>query len=204
MGPSTPAGPRRGAGRAFNLLAVAILALLHERPMHPYEIAYTMRQRWLQETIKLNYGALYHTVETLGASGLIAPVETGREGRRPERTVYALTDSGRAQFRDRLAALIAKPAKEYPRFVAGLSFLNRLAADEAARLLGERADGLRREIEDQGDLHGAIRRNGVARLGLIEMEYAQAMREAELAWVERTLKEIHSGSLPWETSERRD
>src|SRR5207302_3758862 len=83
-----------GKAPPFNPLALAVMALLHERPMHPYEIACTMRRRHLEESIKLNYGALYHMVDTLQHAGLIASVETERAGRRPERTVYALTAAG--------------------------------------------------------------------------------------------------------------
>jgi hypothetical protein len=31
----------------------------------------------------------------------------------------------------------------------------------------------------------------------IEDEYAQAMRQAELAWVRATVAELRDGSLPW-------
>src|SRR5919201_4391762 len=99
QGPSAKAPP-------FNPLALAVMALLHEQPMHPYEIACTMRRRHLEESIKLNYGVLYHTVETLQQLGLITPVETERAGRRPERTVYALTDAGRKHFLGSLRDLI--------------------------------------------------------------------------------------------------
>src|SRR5712664_4203376 len=76
-------------------LALSILELLDERPMHPYELASTMRDRHHDEFIRLNFGSLYHTVDTLERNGWIEPVEREKEGRRPERTIYRLTDSGR-------------------------------------------------------------------------------------------------------------
>src|SRR5579875_124747 len=123
------------SGRPPTPLALAILALLHEEPMHPYEIAFTMRQRFMEETIKLNYGALYSTVETLERAGWITPIETGREGRRPERTVYAITDAGRFQFLARLRDLLRRPVKEYPQFEAGLALIHYLPRTEAIALL---------------------------------------------------------------------
>ncbi len=50
-----------------NPLALAVLACLHERPMHPYEMASTMRERGKEQSIKLNYGGL----------GLLAIAVTG-------------------------------------------------------------------------------------------------------------------------------
>ena len=74
-----------------NPLALAVLACLHERPMHPYEMAATMRERGKEQSIKLNYGSLYTVVDSLAKHELITAVEARREGRRPgqlERIVY--------------------------------------------------------------------------------------------------------------------
>ena len=77
-----------------NPLALAVLSCLYERPMHPYELASTMRDRHMDAFVRLNFGSLYHTVEVLERNGWIVPSEREKEGRRPERTVYQLTESG--------------------------------------------------------------------------------------------------------------
>ncbi len=105
-----------------NPLALAVLVCLSERPMHPYEVATTLRQRVKERSVKLNFGALYGVVESLAKRGLIEPKETGRAGRMPERTIYQLTDAGRIESNDWLAELLSTPTIEYPQFVAGLSF----------------------------------------------------------------------------------
>src|SRR5687768_8827705 len=113
-----------GADMTFkrtNPLALAVLALLSERPMHPYEMAQTMRERHQEEVIKLNYGSLYTVVESLQRHELIAASATQRAGNRPERTVYSVTDAGTAELHDWLRELIAVPAQEYRRFEAGIS-----------------------------------------------------------------------------------
>ena len=51
--------------RVNNPLALAVLACLGERPMHPYEISSTLRQRGKEESIKLNFGSLYSVVAAL-------------------------------------------------------------------------------------------------------------------------------------------
>ena len=89
--------------RRTNPLALAVLACLSERPMHPYEMAATMRTRGQDASIRLNYGSLYGVVETLLKRGLIEEQEVVREGRRPERTVYRITDDGRTEVDDWLA-----------------------------------------------------------------------------------------------------
>ncbi len=54
-----------------NPLALAVLACLYERPMHPYEVAQTLRSRAKHESIRLNYGSLYGVVELLEKRGFI-------------------------------------------------------------------------------------------------------------------------------------
>ena len=75
-----------------NPLALAVLICLCERPMHPYEVATTLRQRQKHESVRLNYGSLYAVVASLEKRGLIAPRGRERSGRLPERTVYCLTE----------------------------------------------------------------------------------------------------------------
>jgi DNA-binding PadR family transcriptional regulator len=181
-----------------NPIALAVLALLAEGPTHPYEMDFLMRARGLTESIKLNRGSLYTVVETLQRDGLIVPQETQREGRRPERTVYAITDAGRAKFDGWLRELVRKPAKEYPQFVAGLTFLGHLRPDEAITLFEERARLLDQSIEEtQMHVDSARERLGVPRLFLIETEFALEQARSELRWVRKTIDEINDGSLAW-------
>src|SRR5260370_41596423 len=125
--------------RLANPLALAVLALLFERPMHPYEMAATMKERHKEDSIKLRYGSLYTVIDMLLARGLLAAKEVSREGKRPERTVYALTPVGLDELRDWMRELLRDPAKEYPQFEAGLCLLPALPPHEAGSLLRQPA-----------------------------------------------------------------
>src|SRR5690242_6022515 len=77
-------------------LALAVLALLYEAPMHPYRMQQLIKERGKDQVINVRQRAsLYQTIERLQRDGLIAVQGTTRAERRPERTVYALTDTGR-------------------------------------------------------------------------------------------------------------
>ena len=178
-----------------NPLALVVLACLSEHPMHPYEMATTMRERGKDQSIKLNYGSLYTVVEALQQHGLIVAQETERAGRRPERTVYRLTDAGRMELIDWVSELISTPAKEYTRFEAGLSLIPVLPPEDAAALLAQRCNRLEMEISQGHSLLQLAVQRRVARLPLIEGEYMLAMREAELAWTRQFAEAIRSGTL---------
>ena len=178
-----------------NPLALAVLACLFERPMHPYEMATTMRERGKEHSIKLNYGSLYTVVDSLAKNGLIEAVEARREGRRPERTVYRLTESGRVKLDAWMSQLIAEPVKEYPQFEAALSLLPVLHPDKVVTLLHTRIRTLEKESAEVRVLLDAASKAGLPRLLLIEGEYHLAQREAELAWVRDLAGELEAGTL---------
>src|SRR5690242_4187257 len=171
-----------------NPLALAVLACLHERPMHPYEMASTMRERGKEQSIKLNYGSLYTVVDSLAKNGLIEAMEATREGRRPERTVYRLTEAGRARLDAWMSELLAEPVKEYPQFEAALSLLPVLHPETVLDLL-------RKEIAHARTMIDTAHSARLPRLLLIEGEYHVAMREAELSWVQRLADELEAGTL---------
>ena len=182
--------------KVSNPLALAVMALLYERPMHPYEMVSVMRERAKHEAIRLRYSSLYSVVEALQRELLISPLETVREGRRPERTVYGLTDEGRVEFLDWLRELLSVPAKEYTQFAAGLSFLAALPPGEAVELLEQRVRLLEEEsTKMRSGMGAAAERQGVARLFLIENEHELVLREAELGWVRELVREIEAGTL---------
>ncbi|HEX5561964.1 MAG TPA: PadR family transcriptional regulator [Nocardioidaceae bacterium] len=181
--------------RVPNLLALAVLSCVAERPMHPYEMSTTLRTRGKEQSIKLNFGSLYSVVDALARHGLVEATGTAREGRRPERTVYAITAAGRAELEDWLADLVSTPRKEYTSLEAALSLIAGLAPDEAARLLRSRATLLRMSLGsvDAGlELTG---RMGLPELFVVEEQYRRALMEAELAFVTSLADRIERDEL---------
>src|SRR5277367_723182 len=160
-----------------NPLALAVLVCLYEKPMHPYEVAQTLRTRAKHESVRLNYGSLYAVVESLEKRGFIRAGETVREGRRPERTVYEVTDDGIRELTDWLTELLTVPAKEYPHFMAALSFLPALCPDDALEALRSRALALEIKLTQ---LRAALRAGhdaGLPRLFELEGEYEERVME---------------------------
>lgn len=179
-------------------LALVVLELLHERPMHPYEIQQTIRDRYIDHVVKVRAGSLYHTVERLHRAELIEPIETARAGRRPERTVYAITETGRDEFRAGLQELIREPRQEFPAFAAALEMLHTVDAGEAVEMLARRCVRLEAAIAGYAEVLAGVTKRGIPRAGLIEVEYAQAMRQAEVAWTRGLIDDIQSGALSWD------
>ena len=179
-------------------LGLAILDFLVERPMHPYEMRQLIRERHLDEHVKVKGGSLYHTVERLVADGLIEPVETERQGRRPERTVYAITEAGRDEFTDWLDEALGNVQKEYTRFGGALAFMHNRDSQTVLGLLWRRSTQLAAEIAAHDEVHRRLRESELPRAYTIEDEYGQAIRRAELDFVNSLVADIRSGALRWD------
>jgi DNA-binding PadR family transcriptional regulator len=173
-----------------NPLALAILVLLYERPMHPYEMATTMRERRKESSIKLNYGSLYTVIEQLLRENFIAVREVLKEGKRPEKTVYELTPSGETELIDWMRELISSPIKEYPMFEAAISLLPVLPPEEVIDLLEIRIGLLKRTIEEFDEQDRICREMNLPRLFSIESEYYKAITLAEFKFSKDLLTDI--------------
>jgi DNA-binding PadR family transcriptional regulator len=181
--------------RVGNLLALAVLTALMERPMHPYEMASVLRERGKEQDMNIKWGSLYTVVANLEKHGLIEATGSTRQGGRPERTTYRLTGAGRDEAVDWIRELIAVPEREHPRFIAGLSVWGVLGPDEAITLLGQRLETLRAEIARQRTRYEQAA-PVVPRLFLVEGEYDLAVRQAEADWVAALLDELTRGTFP--------
>jgi DNA-binding PadR family transcriptional regulator len=180
-----------------NLLALAVMSYLSQQPMHPYELGRTLREHGDARSIKFNHGSLYMVVGQLAKAGYITDLETSRAGQRPERTVYALTDAGRAEFRDWLRELVAEPQQEYPHFVAALSLIAALPQGEVVALLRHRLGQLPKAAEEVRALIGTTLGAGVPELFVVEEEYRLALLAAETAFCEEFIGKITDPETGW-------
>jgi len=179
-------------------LALAILALLAQEPMHPYRMRQLIKERGMGEVINVRQRAsVYQTIERLLRDGLIAVRETSREAGRPDRTVYEATETGNAVLREWLHTILAVPLQEFPEFPAGLSFLAMLEPDEVRRRLEERKTALEREL-DRIDAMLRASQDKVPRLFLLEIEYKRVVTNTEREWVCSVIEDLRSGSLYWD------
>ena len=184
--------------RTLTPLAVAALALLAEGPSHPYEMYQTLVQRSEDRLVKVRPGSLYHTVDRLARHGLVRVTGTEREGNRPERTTYAITDEGTSALGERIAEIIATPVNEYPEFPLGLGESHNLPADTVIALLRRRVGLIRADIAVYDDAIRAIRAKSLPAKYWVDVRYQRAMAEADAATLEALIDDLESGALSWD------
>jgi DNA-binding PadR family transcriptional regulator len=186
-----PGPPRRSP------LALVVLAMLFEAPMHPYRMQQLIKERGKDQVVNVRQRAsIYQTIERLQRDGLIEVRETERDENWPERTVYQLTPSGRRILMDWLRDMLATPARDFPEFPAALAFLPLLDAGDAAAQLEARAASLEHELGRLQDGIAAMT-DFLPRVFVIEDEYRIALLRTELGWVRSLAAELREGRLGW-------
>jgi DNA-binding PadR family transcriptional regulator len=165
---------------------MVLLGLLDKGPAHGYELK-VAHDEWFPSAKPLAFGQVYASLGRLERDGLAEAIETRQESG-PERTVFALTEQGRAALREWLAA---------PEAPAGY------AADELVR---KTVTALRlgvdheRFLDRQQTEHMELMRQLTAERGRAEepgariaLDHRLAHLDADLRWLEET-RERMAGS----------
>lgn len=178
-------------------LAMAVLSLLHVGPLHPYAMQRLIKLWGKDQVVNVGQRAnLYKTIRRLQEAGLVAVLQTERDQRYPERTVYELTDAGREAVPGWLEEMIAAPRNEFPQFPAALSFVMILGPERTLAAMQQRAQTLTASL---ADLDASLEQYSASlpRVTLMDDEYQRAITAAELAWLNGVIEDLKAGTLTW-------
>jgi DNA-binding PadR family transcriptional regulator len=180
-------------------LAMVILSLLAEAPMHAYGMQQKIKSRRKDEVVNVaQRNSVYQAIERLLRDGYVQVRHTARDSGRPERTVYEITELGREIQTAWLRSMLSTPAREFPEFPAALAFVMLLDPDDARRQLTKRADGLQNRLDQLADGLRRAEQMGLPRLFVVEDEYAHTVLAAELGFVRGMIKDLAEGELHWD------
>ena len=175
-----------------------MLCLLRAAPLHPYGMQRLIKAWGKDDVVNVGQRAnLYKTIKRLHEAGLIAVRQTERSKQYPERTIYELTDEGRAVGEKWLMDMLRNPRDEYPEFPAALSFAMGFTPGELANLLTERLKSIQEQLSElDSQLHAES--GVVPRIAMIEAEYQRSLVAAEATWLCSTIDELRSGVFNWD------
>lgn len=184
------------------MLEFAILGLLHEAPMHGYELRKRLFDM-LGTLRAFSYGSLYPTLRRLLKAGLIVEDDPREEdvrgtwGKRAKR-VYKLTAEGKERFAEMLAD-VGPQAYDDEGFGVHMAFFSRTPAEIRMRIL----EGRRRRVEERREgLRASMARAGeqidrytreLHRLGLEHSEREVRWLNELIATEQREQKERQDG-----------
>ncbi len=184
------------------VVAVMALALLHEEPMHPYEIFRTLEHRCETRLARITAGSVYHAVERLVADGLAEVVGAEREGNRPERTTYRATQAGTQALLPRLTSLLADDHRTYPPFAVGLAEAPHLPKAAAVAALAARRDRLAAASAWSATTLTQLREErGLPLRFVLDRDHEAAVLAAEVAWLDDIIRRLEADPDPWESDQ---
>lgn len=178
-------------------LAVSVLALLTEGPLHPYEMHQTLIERHEDQLVKIKPGTLYHTVDRLAASELIEISGTDRAGNRPERTTYAITEAGRGRLQADVVALLGTPVNEYPRFPQAIAEAHNLPRAIVLDQLRSRIETFRRRLDEFAEGRSKLVAKDLPSRYWLDLDYLENMYTAEMKWLSALVEKMQSRELDW-------
>jgi DNA-binding PadR family transcriptional regulator len=182
-------------------LALAILGLLEDGPLHPYGMQQLIRRWGKDEVINVGQRAtLYKMINRLCEAGLIKPAGTTRDHSYPERTSYELTEVGRETRQQWMSEVLSTPRSEFPEFPAGLSFLPLLTPESTRELLVTRRDKLVQRLAERDALIAGVGFS-LPRATMLETEYLHVLTEAEVRWLDSVIAGLGDGSITWTARE---
>jgi DNA-binding PadR family transcriptional regulator len=180
-----------------SVLAMAVLSMLTEEPMHAYRMQQLIKERHKDDVVNVTQrNSVYQTIQRLVRDELVEVEATERTENRPERTTYRITDTGRTALHDWLYTMVSTPGREYPEFPAALSFLPSLALPEAIVALTTRLTRLAERLTALAD-EMAYGSTFLPRVFLIESEYQHQVVAAELAYVQALLGDLRAERVTW-------
>jgi DNA-binding PadR family transcriptional regulator len=178
-------------------MGISVLALLRGRPMHGYEMFQTIVARHADRFVKVRPGSLYHVVDRLTEEKLIRRAATGRDGKRPERVIYEITDAGAEALGERVRELIATPVDEFPQFAVALAEIDTLDRDTAANAVDDRVGALEARVAEIMALSGANVTPATPVAYQTALDYLLATMQAEISWLRGFASSLRSDQLVW-------
>ncbi len=171
-----------------------VLGVLHRGDFHPYEIKRRLEAAMVECYIDVDVGTLYYAVRQLEKEALIEAVAQERVARGGIRTIYRITDAGRAEFRKGLRRQFDVEGPVSQTLYGALLFLHladRVEVEAALRRRIARLDDLIAKLAPiRAQLAPLVSTGGAHLLAHIEQQ-----RRLDRDWLKTLLADIEAHGI---------
>ena len=171
-----------------------VLGMLHRGELHPYEMKRRLAAAMVDCYLNVDVGTLYYAIRQLEKEGAIVAVAEERVARGGMRTIYRITDAGRAEFQAGFFRQFEEDGPVSQTLYGALLFFHCV---DPAKL----AEAIRARIARLDEL--------IAKLGPIREEMGPALptgsehlfrhierqRRLDRDWLEALLADVESGGV---------
>ncbi|MBV9883529.1 MAG: PadR family transcriptional regulator, partial [Sphingomonadaceae bacterium] len=171
-----------------------VLGMLHRGDLHPYEMKRRLGAAMVDCYLNVDVGTLYYAIRQLEKDGAIVAVAEERVARGGMRTIYRITDKGRAEFQEGFYRQFEEDGPVSQTLYGALLFLHCV---DPARLVEAIKAKIARLEELIGKL-GPIREEmapALATGGQHLLRHIEMQRQLDREWLEDLLAEIEAAGV---------
>lgn len=162
----------------------ALLGLLHEGPMHPYQIEKVVQYRDMRFWTEISMSSIYKVLSNLESKGLVNSEMSITNTNKPQRT-YSLTDEGKKALSNKVIELISEPEHLIHRIDLGIYNMDAADPKEIGPALERYEKRLKEDLKGYKDLEGFMRGEGCTDNRLAVSVRPQFLIKGELEWLKR-------------------
>jgi DNA-binding PadR family transcriptional regulator len=168
---------------------VALLGLLLEEPMHPYQIEKTIQFRDMRSWTEISMSSIYKTLSGLENKSLVKSEVKISQQNRPQKT-FRLTPKGRRALREKIREILSRPETVIWQFNIGTYFMDALEGDEISGALEEYERGLSELVMGYEELEKFLRGEGCPEWRIAVSTRTRYLIEAEIEWLQTFRKKL--------------
>jgi DNA-binding PadR family transcriptional regulator len=172
---------------------LVILGLLQRQQLYGYEIKHIIEDH-MGDWTNIAFGSIYFALSKLAKDGMIEKVATEKEGNRPSRSVYQITESGKQEFLNLLREAWSDLEQQYFSIDVALSFSQALPLQEIEGYLQQRLLQVESILEHLDSHQGEqMVRQEIPRVANYIFEHSRVHYQAELEWTRDLLEKVKQG-----------
>ncbi|WP_377864576.1 PadR family transcriptional regulator [Bacillus sp. R86525] len=175
-------------------MKLVILGLLLEGDKHPYEVQHIMKERQMDCYIKYAKGSLYYAFEQLEKQGAISVTHIVRDTNRPDKTIFHITEEGKALFHTLLLKQFEAKNQIYKPIYSALSFAHFSDEQELVPILEKKRDDTTLYLHTMQTIYDHNKQL-VPRAQLYILQSVIEHINVELRWLNTLLQDAAVGRL---------
>ncbi len=167
----------------------ALLGLLSEGPMYPYQIEQEVKYRDMRSWTELSMSSIYKLLGSLERKGLVDRAnEVSPENRL--RKLYSISAGGTKALQDKLKALLSDPERIRWQVDIGTYNCDLLSPAAVRKALKEYRDGLEKNVRCYRELEQFLKDSGCPTHRMAIATRPVFLLEGEIAWVDAYLAQL--------------
>ncbi|MGN7479775.1 PadR family transcriptional regulator [Solibacillus silvestris] len=177
-------------------IQIYILSKLIEGNNYPYKLKKELAKPVpFDKLAGLTESKLYYHFESLSKQGFIESVEVIKEDNRPDKQVFAITESGRKELPKKIYTLFEK-ANKLQEMLIGLIFIHHVDRKKVIEILEHKIDAIHSKLANIKDIHAKLHVEGSTK-EVVEVfaSYYDSSYKLDIDWLATVIEKLKNEQI---------